>query len=191
MQRSLLPRSPGPLRTRRRGRAGLSMIEVLVGMTLLTIGLLGYLQVLVGAVATSQLNREQTRALEAAREVMERLQATPRAEIFASFNSEPADDPGGPGTAPGAGFAVNGLDPQRGDADGLPGEIVFPEVAGELREDVVDPTLSMPRDLNGDGFIDALDHAADWRSLPVLVRVRWRGRSGDAQIDLRTMLGGP
>ena len=169
----------------------MTLIEIVVGMTLLTIGLLGYLQVLVGAVATSQGNREQALALEAARETMERLQATPRTEVFARFNVDPSDDPGGAGTAAGAAFAIVGLGPQRTDLDGLPGEILFPEVAGSLREDLVEPALSMPRDLNGDGAIDALDHEADWRLLPVLVRVRWRGRSGDAQIDLRTMLGGP
>ena len=48
--------------------------------------------------------------------------------------------------------------------------------------------MGMPRDLDGDGVIDALDHSGDYRLLPVLVRVAWRGSSGPAKLEFRTML---
>jgi prepilin-type N-terminal cleavage/methylation domain-containing protein len=175
---------------RRSARSGFSLLEILIALTLLVVGMVGYLQVIVGSVRTAESNREQTLALHAARQVLERLQTLPLDEVFASFNADPADDPAGAGTAPGAGFAVAGLDPRGGDADGLPGEIRFPVAAGALREDLVDPLVGTPRDLSGDGVIDALDHAGDYRVLPVLVRVSWRGAAGNARVELRTILGG-
>jgi hypothetical protein len=36
----------------------------------------------------------------------------------------------------------------------------------------------MPRDLNGDGAIDALDHTLDHRILPVRVAVTYQGPRG-------------
>jgi hypothetical protein len=80
-----------------------------------------------------------------------------------------------------------------GDADGLPGEVIFPAVAGaagQLREDAAMPELGMPRDLNGDGAVDANDHALDYTLLPVIVRVRWRTASGAGVYELKTMLAG-
>jgi hypothetical protein len=46
----------------------------------------------------------------------------------------------------------------------------------------------MRRDLDGDGTIDGDDHAADYRVLPVRVRVRWRGPDGDRELFLVTVL---
>ena len=46
----------------------------------------------------------------------------------------------------------------------------------------------MPRDLGGAPGVDAADHAADYRVLPTIVRVRWRGVRGDAQIALALTL---
>ena len=81
---------------------------------------------------------------------------------------------------------------QVGDADGLAGQVIFPTrvgFPGALREDVVDAKLGMPRDLDGDGVIDTANHAGNYRLLPVIVRVRWRGATGNASAELRTMLG--
>jgi hypothetical protein len=58
----------------------------------------------------------------------------------------------------------------------------------ELREDVVDAGLGMPRDLNLDGVIDALDHSGDYRILPVRVLVEWTGMSGNRTHRLETVL---
>ena len=103
------------------------------------------------------------------------------------------DDPGGAGTAPGPNFVIAGLQPLKNDADGCVGEIVLPTVSGAgsiLREDVVDLSLGTPRDLNLDGVTDGGNHALDYRILPVLVRLRWRGEHGPQEIVMRTILGG-
>jgi hypothetical protein len=129
----------------------------------------------------NRVNQETALAEAAVRGTMEQITGVPFATAFSLFNANPNDDPLGPGTAPGATFAVQGL---RGDVGVPPGRIEFPTGGGaQLREDVVDAAWNMPRDLNGDGIIDALDHAANYRLLPVRVVVTWRGVSG-----LRTMM---
>jgi len=141
----------------------------------------------VASVATERgISRESVTAAEAAESFVERLRSENVRLVFARYNTDPSDDPGGAGTAPGARFEVVGLDP--GDApDGLAGEVRFPAVdtgpAGgppvlELREDTVEPAFGLPRDLNGDSIIDEADHGDDYLLLPFEVVVTWRGRTG-------------
>src|SRR4030095_7848795 len=121
-------------------------------------------------------------AQAAAAQVQGALAATDFQKVLASYDVEAANDPCGPGTAPGAYFAVPNLVAPEGVAETQVGEIVFPTVGSALREDVTIPELGMPCDLNGDGTIDSLDHSRDYRILPVLVRVRWK--SGETSESL-------
>ena len=50
-------------------------------------------------------------------------------------------------------------------------------VDGALREDVFMPELGLPMDLNGDGVIDAQNHALDYKVLPVTIQLRWARRA--------------
>ncbi|MFN0244249.1 MAG: hypothetical protein ACKVWV_15275 [Planctomycetota bacterium] len=182
----------GLARARRRSRAGFSLVEIVVAGLVLAIAVCGMSGSMVSAVAVNRVNRETALAQEAVQRQMELLQGTLFEETFRRFNTNPNDDPGVAGTAPGANFAVFGLDVTDGDADGRAGQIEFPtlDVAGvlQLREDVVDLTLGMPRDLNGSGTTDALDHANDYRLLPVRVRVQWRGVAGPRTLTAEGML---
>jgi len=174
-----------------RQRSGFTIIELAVAIAILVVGVAGFAQALVTAQKAEVKNREMDHAAEAARMVVERMQAESFPDVFRRFNSVTSDDPGGAGTAPGVGFAVEGLSPVAGDADGLPGEIVFPVATatpGAIYETTVNAQLGMPRDLNANGLIDATNHATDYRVLPVLVRVRWRGVSGNGFYELQTLL---
>jgi hypothetical protein len=147
---------------------------------------------LLGSMELSRTNRESALAQDGLRQGLELLQGSGDfASVYRRFNADPADDPA-TGPVPGSGFAVPGLQPDPADPDGLVGEIVFPTVAGagvlELREDVNFPELGMPRDLNGDGVTDSVDHAADYRILPVVVRLRWQGSNGLRTAEIRTIL---
>ena len=80
-----------------------------------------------------------------------------------------------------------------GDADGLVGEILFPTItlAGgglQLLENLADPRFHTPRDLSGDGVIDGADHATDYRLLPAVIRVTWRGEVGNNVTEFKTMI---
>ncbi|HUG35725.1 MAG TPA: prepilin-type N-terminal cleavage/methylation domain-containing protein [Candidatus Limnocylindrales bacterium] len=176
-----------PLRAER-GGGGFSLVELMVVLVVLTVTMGMFSSTLLSTARQGSHKRETAIAAEAVRRQIEVMRSRPLAELFALYDGDPANDPGGPGTAPGAGFAVPGLALREGDADGLAGEIVFPALAGELREDVEDDSLGMPRDLNADGEIDALDHAGDYLILPVLIRVQWQGPSGPREFRMYTML---
>lgn len=188
----------GAVRPRRRvgaarARQGLTLVELMVTSCVMAVALLGFSQAVGASARSVDVARERTLAVEAARAIVERMRGETFAQLFARYNALAADDPGGAGSAPGANFAISGLAAQSGDADGLPGSIEFPVQSGApgvLREDVDDPDLGMPRDLDGDNAIDAADHAADYALLPVVVRVRWRGRAGNSSTELRAVLGG-
>ena len=188
MKRTQDGQSPGY-----RSRRGITVLEVSLGIAVLVTAVLGFSKTMVMIEHAHQRTREVGLATQAARQVLERIQAEAFPEAFRRYNGEPNDDPGGAGTAPGKNFAVPGLSAVAGDPDGLPGEVVFPCPPGQpgvLHEDVADPALGMPRDLNGDGVINgAVNYATTYSILPVRVRVRWVSSAGPGLVELRTMLG--
>jgi hypothetical protein len=170
---------------------GFATLELVVAFGILLIALLAFSRSLVSSTVLTSTSREGTLASEGARRMLEELAGAPFRNVFALYNAEPDDDPDGPGTAPGNGFSIRGLDPRDDDPDGLVGEIVFPnvrEVPGELREDLEIEELGVPRDLDGDDFVDGFDHSDDYILLPVLVIVEWKGSSGDGKFRLKTFL---
>lgn len=182
-----------PESAHRRKAGGFTLAEVAMASAVLTIAAGGLMSSIVASMALNRVNNETALAQAYARRAIERMQGVDFAQVFATFNANPTDDPAGVGTAPGANFEAFGLEPLPLDVDGRPGEITFPAVdiggVWQLREDVNDPALGMPRDLNGDGLPpDALDHAADYRVLPVRVRVQWRGVTGPRTVTIETIL---
>ena len=135
-----------------------------------------FTQTLVASARLDPVSEETRLAAERARIQLEDMRALDFALVFASYNADPADDPAGPGTAPGAWFAVPGLEPPPGAP--AVGRLVFPTVDGELRETVVDVALGMPHDLDGDGLIDNADHSNNAIILPVAVQLEWASKSG-------------
>jgi type II secretory pathway pseudopilin PulG len=189
-----VPRAPGRRLGRRLGRrAGFSIVEIIIALVLVTIGMGAFAQSIAATSLTAETNRRTALASQAARRTLEQLKGTAFDEVFATFNTDTNDDPGGKGTAPGRDFDVAGLDPLPGDADGRVGRILFPVTAGGvgfLREDVNNPALGMPRDLNGDGLIDGLNHSSDYQILPVIVEIEWQGVSSDGRLVFKTFLVG-
>jgi prepilin-type N-terminal cleavage/methylation domain-containing protein len=170
------------------GPNGFTLIEVMVVCAILSIALVMLSSTLASTSKLVPATRESYSACIAAANVIERLRNESPAEVWKLYNSDPADDPGGAGTAPGATFSVADLVPQPGDPDGLVGEILLPEAAGLLLESVELAALGLPRDLNGDAIVDEEDHSDDWVVLPVLVRVQWQGLGGSKEFSLATML---
>lgn len=159
--------------------AGWTLLEIVVAMAILLIVLVGFSYGLVSSSALEKANREQGLAREAARAKIEELRATIFEEVFARYGGE----------SPESRFDVRGLAARPDDPDRRVGAILFPvSEDGELREDLELPRLGTPRDLTGEGDFDALDHALDYRLLPVLVRIEWRGAAGDATFEMGTML---
>lgn len=141
----------------------------------------------------NRVRRETAVAREALREQVERLKGAPFEDVFALYNADAADDSAGLGPAPGPAFTVAGLRPAPGDADGIVGAVEIPSFVpaggvAQLREDVLDPSFGLPRDLDADGALDALDHALDYALLPARVRVRWAGVSGPRELRATLLL---
>lgn len=172
-----------------RGSQGFSIVEVMIGMSILIVSVMGMVASVVSSAAVGQTNNETAIAHQAARAALEDLQGTAFSQVFATFNDNPEDDPAGPGSAVGSGFTVTRLDTQAGDGDTFVGRFVFPTGGGlTLREDIPDQALGTPRDLNADGVIDAADHSGDYVLLPVQVVIEWSGISGTRQLGYETLL---
>jgi prepilin-type N-terminal cleavage/methylation domain-containing protein len=172
------------------GLSGFTLVELLVAISVMVIALCATASTVVTTGALNRQSHETAVARKAAESMLEALRNTAFATVFAQYNSAPDDDPLGPGTAPGPNFAVKGLKPIAGAPGGVAGRIFFPAAGPDLRENVVDATLGMPRDLTGDGLQDGFDHASDYRVLPVRVRVSWTGPSGPRFVELQTLLSG-
>ena len=172
-----------PARTR-----GFTLVEIMIVLIVLTICMGMFSSTIVSTARQNRLKRETAMAAEAARRMLEILRSETFDEVFRRYNADPADDPGGAGSAPGRGFVIEGLSAVEGDEDGLPGEILFPSEGPELREDSAMEALGMPRDLSGDAEIDADDHSADYVILPVQIRVRWQGMAGARTFDVYSQM---
>ena len=180
-------------RTNRRARAhgGFTLVEVALASVVLIVALGGLTGAILSGLKLSHTNAENARAEAELRMMLAEIQSLGAAAAYATYNEDPGDDLGGPGTAPGSGFEVENMTPVEGDPDGLAGEVIFPASWNgpelELREDTADPAFNMPRDLNGDGDVDEEDHSEDFVILPVRVRIRWTGASGPRSAE-RSML---
>ena len=178
-------------------RDGFTIVELLLVVSVLTTALLVLSLSMTSSMALADTNRETALAADAAREMIETLQGYEEfSEVYKLYNADPEDDPGplpgtlAPGTAPGSAFSVWGLDPQRDDPDGMVGEIRFPmDETGVMHENIQDPSLGMPRDMNGDGIVeDLVDRSEDYTLLPVQVQVRWASRTGPRGLTVETFL---
>lgn len=142
------------------------------------------------------IGRENAIAVEACRSVIEQMRNEDFDQVVVLYNPEPMDDPAGPGTAPGHRFAIPGLRPAPDSPDGMIGEVVLPfrDLSTgplpdwQLREDLADEDLGMPRDLDGDFQIDDVDHTNDYRILPVRVEAAWEGELGVRRFRIFTVL---
>jgi prepilin-type N-terminal cleavage/methylation domain-containing protein len=164
-------------------RTGSSLIELMVVLAILSIAGAMFTQTMTVARRLDPIGSETAIAAEGARTQMERMHNHPFRDVFRLYNDDPSDDPGGAGTAPGSRFSVPGLEPTT--PGGFVGQVLFPTVRNQLREDVTDVDLCMPRDLNGDGIVDAQDHANDCILLPVRLRLAWK--SGTGRFHQRTL----
>lgn len=140
-------------------------------ITIITVSLAMFAQTMASSKKLDPVASESAIAASAARTVLEEMKNQDFASLYALYNTSTADDPGGAGTAPGATFAV----PELASVvpGGRAGTIVFPTNGPQLREDVNDKALGMPRDLNADGVVDNANHAGDYLLLPIRVRIEW------------------
>ncbi len=174
----------------------MTLIEVTVALVIFGVAAGMLLHVLTNSQMLRRLNREQQIAASAAQNMMEEIRNTPFRDIVRQHDRDPFNDLDGPGTAQGWSFQVDGLDAMVGSEGGVAGEIVLPLInigtdilpVWQVREDIGDERLGLPRDLNGDILVDSNDHSDDYSILPVVVIVRWNGYKGERTLRLFSSL---
>jgi hypothetical protein len=169
------------------------LVELVVAMPIMALALALFLGATSAAKEVAQVQRQNTAVAEEIRIVLERMRNEDWSEVYALYNGNAADDPAGPGTAPGKRFSIAGFSPP-GGAEGEPvGEIILPAFSHamhgwQLREDRKNALLGLPRDLTGDELVDTYNHAGDYTLLPVVVRVVWQGPCGARQMEVQTVM---
>lgn len=107
-------------------RRGTTLLELMVVMSVMLVAVSIFYQMVVSTKRLRVLNHENAVAIEAARKAIERMRNEAFADVWELYNADASDDPGGPGTAPGNRFEVEGLIPLPSAADGCVGEIMLP-----------------------------------------------------------------
>lgn len=179
-----------------RGQRGLVMVEILLAMLIIAVATLSSASMTLSGSNLNKANVLTADATNVLRQVVEELESHPFEEIYARFNTNPADDPDGAGTARGGQFT---LDPEHRtaflDAGAAPTatsregasrgisydiDILFPEDEnGNLAEGVSAPIWgSQAWDINGDGAPSSGDRSADYKLLPVGISVTWADPEG-------------
>ena len=106
----------------------MTIIELLVVMAVMTVAVTMFTSMVVHTARQRGINRENAIASNAARTQVELMRNEPFRDIFALYNEEPDDDPGGAGTAPGNRFEVFGLTPLPNTPDDMVGQVFFPVI---------------------------------------------------------------
>lgn len=161
----------------------------MVAILVLTVATYILSSTVTASVSHSIVKSQRSLAAEAAMNAIEQIRAMPQEDVFALFNEIPADDPYGAGTGPGPNFNVPGLDPIMVSGAPLPiGQVLLPGRNGVLNEAMSQPEFGLPRDLDGNLFVEAGDCAGSYIVLPIIVRVQWQSRLGPREFELATML---
>lgn len=168
----------------------MTLIEVMVAILVLTVAVFILSSTVTASVSHSIVKAEKTLAVEAAMSTIERLRALPQQDVFALYNTTPADDPYGAGSGPGDTFDVEGLSPQPNGLGGFRpiGRVMLPGNGAALDESLVQPEFGLPRDLDGNLAIESGDCANRYIVLPITVRIEWQSRLGPRTFEMATML---
>jgi prepilin-type N-terminal cleavage/methylation domain-containing protein len=173
---------------RTRGERGLTLLEMLMALALFSGIAMGMLVCFSRAATSDEVSSENMKARAAAARVMESIRdyaIDSFGTTYAYFNADPADDPGGYGTAPGNTVTLTSAE--------MPGfsttvRIEFPDSDGQLYENITDAAWAMPRDLNGDDAVGAGAVTTTYKLLPVRVVVSWHGIRGAKTYSLVTLI---
>lgn len=188
-------------RARRDAQAGFSLIETLIGLTLLSIALLAQASSVFGEHRLSTEEQYRREALHAAQQLLERLRSDEDwaglwARLWTLEEAAATPDPGATTLDDGrrayapqsyyADFTLTGLLRDVWVLIEVPAAPLDLDPTGPavLREDLANPALGLPADLNGDGTVDGDARDADYAVLPLRVILRWTP-PGEASRELR------
>ena len=169
------PRHPPPQPENSRG--GLTLLEVILGLSILTVGLMAMTSTSVAAHKLRETDHARqlarnglaavVRDVEVASRLIDKQAADWSAQLLARFSG------------PEAWRAVDGL-------DAWPDQPAVIELRFFADETIDDEELGfplgLPRDLDNDGFASSPDVSASARLLPAVARARWSTNAGDREL---------
>jgi type II secretory pathway pseudopilin PulG len=182
-----MPHAP---KTARHARSGFTIVEAVIAIAIIVAALLTMIGAVSSSMRVTRTVDEREAVIRALSAKIAELEGTDFDKLVACYDSDPNNDPLGPGTAAGTTFDIPNYHAPAGAPSEMAGEVVLPLLGGQLREDLEMPELGMPRDLNGDGVVDAKDHKSDYQLLPVLVKANWHGVDGDSTVTIQRLLAG-
>jgi prepilin-type N-terminal cleavage/methylation domain-containing protein len=144
---ALKPATPG-------GEAGFSLVELMIATVVMVIGLVGIMNSCVHLNALQRLDAEVALSYRACMRNLEEVRAMPMATIL-TMNGTSFDIPGANG-------ATKALRAQKGDVDGMPGQITVVRLATDAGRSLYQITAT----------------------------AKWQGASGNSSVELMTMVGG-
>ena len=164
--------------SRASAKAGFSLLEVIVGLTILTIGML--------AMTSTTLGTYRLRDSDSSRLAARNAIASVSREVDLVASS--IDPDSGPWAqqvidafaSPNDLIDVPGLTPWQGENSVISIEIVSSETVSDMDTGVA---LGLPRDLDRDGLANNSDVSETGRMLPVIVRARWNTSAGPRQLE--------
>lgn len=160
--------------------AGFSLLESVIGMSVVVIGLMAMTSTSLVVHSLEESDKARRLAGDALQAVIEEVHAVSTAAVededgWAATLLESYGAGGDPGTT----FPVPDLTPWEGEAEVGSIQVVTDETLGD-RE--LGAPIGMPRDLNGDGLVTDNDVSGNANLLPAVVRLRWTGESGDREV---------
>ncbi len=166
----------------RRRDSGVSLIELIVAIAVMAIALFGMISVISFTTRSNMATRENMLAMRAAEKQVEEMGNTTFAQIFSTYSTGTLNT-----------FDVTGLVPS---AAGVKvGKIKFAaDVSNQLLEDLSGALMNnvdsggtlVNFDLDGNGTLDSSGNkAGDYRILPVVVELNWKGVQGTRQLSYK------
>jgi len=182
------PGSPGHGVARRCGEAAFTLVEVMISASILVISILGFVANAFAGHNLSRTVEERGVAVETLGRFIERLRADPDwAGLYARLRPLTVESVGDATlvrlnvdtnlkTRTAATYYADFVPPKSLGTVSFLVQVPVKTVSGvaSLREDEAAPRYGLPYDLNGDGVIDGGARDADYRALPIVVRIRWQ-----------------
>ncbi len=161
-------------------RAGFSLLETTIGITVVMIGLLAMTSTSYVAHSLQEGDKARRLANNALQRIIEQVQASSSALRDSETGwGNALQARYAPGGIPGNTFPVQDLTPWDGQETVGSVWVVTDETLTDAELGV---HLGMPRDLNGDGVVNSNDVRSDATLLPVVVRLRWMSQAGRREI---------
>jgi prepilin-type N-terminal cleavage/methylation domain-containing protein len=192
-------RAQPPYPFQRAARRGMTLVEVMIALAVLSVGILAIVSAIISSMTTIDHNREETLALNACKQKIAEMEDATFNNLFGDYNIQPSGAVSSNGKNP---FTVTSL-------PNAVGVVIFPVGNdGKLSETALTTTISGESvsivnmgggkvDINGNntpttagvgGETGISGTPGAYSALPVRVRVRWTGVTGAKEVNYNTVL---